>query len=169
MTYFTLHRTLAVINLAVLLVLSVDTFLLPKTSVREIYDRRYSVDAGGYRYHNNSSDYIKAVSGDEFQVPDSWQYKNIGLNEGDTFYVERSALFGQSINMVVHWHGDYKRLTMGFLNNNFWGRLLALYILLVSLLHLLPWQLIKNDSLNERFIFSGTALLLVLLFFFFYH
>ena len=168
MTYFTLHRTLAVINLAILLILAADTFLLPLTRVREIYDRRYSIDNNGYRYHGHSTDYIKAVSGDEFQVPESWQYKNIGLNEGDTFDVEKSTLFRQPVDMITHRHGDYKRLTMGCLNSNFWGRLLAIYILIASLIQLLPRQLIKNDSLNEQSIFFGSALLLVLLFLFFY-
>ena len=37
MGYFTLHRILAVVNIAVLLVLFADGFLLPMTRVQEVY------------------------------------------------------------------------------------------------------------------------------------
>ena len=170
MTYFTLHRILALINVFILLVLAADDFLLPATHVREVYDFRSSFETrGNYRYHNDhTTDYINTVSGEEFQVPANWQYSNIGLNKGDTFYVDKSLLFRQPLTLFFRWQGSYAQMKMNILNNGEWGPLLALYILIVSLIQLLPWRLIKNDNLNERFIFSGSALLLVLLFFVFY-
>jgi hypothetical protein len=170
MTYFTLHRILALINVFILLALAADDFMLPVSHVREVYDFRSSFETrGGYRYHNDhSTDYINTVSGDEFQVPANWQYRNIGLNKGDTFYIDKSLLFREPLTLFFRWKGGFGKMKMNVLNNGFWGPLLALYILIVSLIQLLPWRLIRNDNLNERFIFSGTALLLVLLFFVFY-
>jgi hypothetical protein len=170
MTYFTLHRILALINIFILLLLAADEFMLPVTHVREVYDFRSSFETrGGYSYHNDhSTDYINTVSGDEFQVPANWQYSNIGLNKGDTFYVDESLLFRQPLVLFFRWKGGFGKMKMNVLNNGDWGPLLALYILIVSLIQLLPWRLIRNDNLNERFIFSGSALLLVLLFFVFY-
>jgi hypothetical protein len=170
MTYFTLHRILALINVFALLVLATDNFLLPVTPVREIYDHRSSVETrNSYRTRGYSTDYINTVSGEEFQIPANWQNSNIGLNDGDTFYVDKSAIFRQPITLYFRWNGGFGRMKMSILNNGYWGSLLALYVLIISLIHLLPWKLIKNDNLSERFIFSGTALLIVLLFFFFYH
>lgn len=60
-------------------------------------------------------------------------------------------------------------MNLTVLNNGYWGILLALYILAVSFIHLLPWTLIRNKNLNERLIFSGSAVLVVLIFFVFYH
>jgi len=170
MTYFTLHRTLALINIFILLVLAADEFLLPPAHIREVYDFRSSFETrGNYQYHHDhTTDYINTVSGDEFQVPANWQYRNIGLNKGDTFYVDKSFLFREPLVLLFRWKGGFGLMKMNVLNNGFWGPLLALYILIVSLIQLLPWRLMRNDNLNERFIFSGTALLLVLLFFVFY-
>lgn len=57
---------------------------------------------------------------------------------------------------------------MGILRDGYYGKIMILYILAVSLIHLLPFQLIKRQNLNERLIFSGSTILLLLLFFFFY-
>ena len=169
MGYFTLHRILAVVNISVLLVLFADFFLLPVTRVPEIYDRRYSIDTHGYRTRSYSTDYIKAVSGDEVQVPANWQYSNVGMNEGDSFYLDRSFLFHQSEALHFRWQGNMVRMNLNFLNNGYWGFLLTLYILAVSFIHLLPGTPIRNKNLNERLIFAGSALLVVLVFFVFYH
>ena len=169
MGYFTLHRILAVVNISVLLVLFADSFLLPVTRVPEIYDRRYSIDTHGYRTRGYSTDYIKAVSGDEVQVPANWQYSNVGMNEGDSFYLYKSFLFNQSEALHFRWRGNVVRMNLTVLNNGYWGILLALYILAVSFIHLLLLTTIRNKNLNERLIFSGSAVLVVLVFFVFYH
>jgi hypothetical protein len=169
-SHFT-HRILALSNLFVLLVLAADAIFLPIHHIQEIYDRRYSTRTEGYRYQLQafSTDYIKAKSGDEFQVPPNWQNRNIGLNDGDTFYVDKSILLRQPAALYFPWKGGFARMRINVLNNGYWGRLMFFYILAVSLLHLLPRQIVKNDDWNERLIFYGTGLAVVLLFYYFYH
>jgi len=172
MTYFTLHRNLALINIFILLVLTADVLMLPRMHTQEIYDHRSTYETrNSYRPYGTShtTDYIVTVSGRELQVPADWQDRNIGLNEGDTFSLDRSFLLRQPVTLYVHWHGGITGMPMSALNNSFLIKLLELYILVVSLIQLLPWRLVKNDNWNERLIFSGAALLVVLLFFFFYH
>ena len=171
MSYFTLHRTLAVINLFILLVLAVDTFVLPASYVREIYDRRYSNDtrSGKLGTRHFTTDYIVTATGEEFPVPDNYRNSNIGLNGGDTFYVAKGLLLRQPVTLIFRWGGGYAGIPMNFLNDGFWGPLMVILIAIVSLLQLFPRQLIRNDGLNERLIFFGTAAMAICLFFFFYH
>ena len=171
MNYFNLHRKLAVINLSVVLVLALDVFVLPVHYAKEIYDRRYSHDSrGGYRSGGDyTTDYIVTKRGYEFQVPDNWRNTNIGLNEGDTFFISRSLLLRQPIEVIFRWHDGYAGLPMNFLRNGIWGRIVFLFVVVVSLLQLFPRQLISNDGFNERLIFFGSTVLAICLFFFFYH
>ncbi|MBS1664134.1 MAG: hypothetical protein JST68_24025 [Bacteroidetes bacterium] len=129
MPYFTLHRTLAVISLSILLLLAADTFLLPPSHTRQIFDYRYFVESRGtYRSHTHyTSDFIKTKSGEDFQIPANLEKANLNLKEGDTFYLDK------------------------------------------SLLHLLPWQVIKNNKWNERVIFFSCAVTALLIFYYFYH
>lgn len=168
--YLTLHRILALVNLFILLLLVADDFWLPVKHVREIYDWRESTETRGRSSLNHhTTEYVLTASGEKFQIPTDWENTNIGLNSGDTFYVDKSLLFRQPVTLYFHRQGSFIPIKMSVLNNNSWGVLLLIYIALVSLLQLPRRQLIKKENLNERLIFSGTALLAVMLFFFFYH
>lgn len=171
MPYFTLHRTLAVINLSILLILAGDTYLLPHTHTRQIYDRRYTVDAkasyGTTRRY--STDYIVTKSGEEIQVPHAWQFTNIGLNDNDTFYLDKSFLFRQQQALFFHWHSGIAKMSLSVLDDNIYGTVMAVFILIASLLYLLPWTLIKNKNWNERLIFFASAVTILLTFYYFFY
>lgn len=172
MTYFTVNRTLALINMSIVLILVADIFLLPSVHLQEKYDRRYSTDrasaASGNLPRRVTVDYIVAVSGDEFRVADAWRYTNLGLNEGDTFYADKSLLLRQPIALYFRRGGGYGKMPVSFLNGGWWGPLLFIFIAIVSLPQFLQVQVIKNDNTNTGLIVLGTFSLVVFLSAFFF-
>jgi len=169
MTYFSLRRILALSNMIILLILLADAFLLPATRVQEIYDRRYSTQSGnGYRSHHFSSDFIKAVSGDEVQVPSNWKRTNIGLNGGDTFYVDKSVIFNKPIRLYFPWNGGFGRMNINIFINGYGGPLLLLYIFIISALALVPHQLIRNEKAADQAVLLASFLIVVLLSLYFF-
>ena len=168
MRYFTLHRKLAAINLFVLFVLIADNFLLPVTPIKEIYDQRYSIETHGTRHGVYFIDYIKCVSGDEVWIPSNWQNENIGLNQGDSFYLYKSCLLRLPESLCFKWKAGFAKMNLTVLNNGYWGLILTIYILIVSLMQFLPWMPISKKY-SEQFNFLGSLFMLVLLFLVFYH
>jgi hypothetical protein len=170
MRYFTIHRILASSNLLILLVLVTDNFVITPKRTLEIYNYRSSVETRGSASPISShySYFINTKSGDQFQLPVDGEQKNLGLNEGDTFFVDISRILRRPVRILCSTQAGVLSIRTGIINNGFSGKIMIAYILLVSLIHILPWQIIKRNNLNERLIFSGSAILLVLLFFNFY-
>jgi hypothetical protein len=137
-------RLLSFFSLLVLLVLAADTFLFPSNHIREVYDRGYTIDMRGSAFRSVprsfESDYILATSGDKLHIP--YNLRNgYSLEENDTFYIDRSLLLHQPIDLeypVSSGHG-FALLPMGLLNSGWYGPLAALFILFSAVAQFLPF------------------------------
>ena len=169
MKYLSIHRILALSNLFLLSLLVTDDFLItPKHSLQVFSYVSSAETRSANPALSHFSYFIVSKSGKRFQIPANEEGMDHVFNNGDTFFVDISRIFNRPVKMDFPLQKGFLSIKTGILNNGFYGKIMMIYILLVSLIHVLPVQIIKRDNLNERLIFSGTAILMVLLFFYFY-
>ncbi len=160
-------RVLALLNILILVVLLADTFVFQPKQQVEIFDHYKTIDAlssetGTHEYYIN---YIYTVSGKKIREPYKFNYT---LNPGDTFHIERSAMFNRPLNMVFKTDEKLIIASAGILNEGFMGIAVLAFIFIVSIINIFPKPFIQSHVLNKRLLYCGTSFLVVAIFFYFY-
>jgi hypothetical protein len=160
-----LHKILAIINLSIIGLLIADTYLLKPIKTKEVFKWYITELTRTAPNFSHSTNFLICNSGNKYREPSHSPYS---LNNGDTFYVNKTFLFNRPIALIYPQTNPDTIIKCGGLNESYLIRIAAVYVILVSFLSILNVALFHKINYNERLIFSGSALLCLLIFAFFY-
>lgn len=160
-----LHKTLAILNLVITATFILDTFLLQPVLIEETFYGYSSTETRNVGISSHWTNSIITKSGNTYREP---RDTKSSLKYGDTFKVAKSYIFQRPIQLLYTQPNGTIKINCGGLNESYFGLLIAIYIVLVSVINLSKKYIFKNRKISERLIFSATALLFLLVFIFFY-
>jgi hypothetical protein len=160
----TLYRALAVFNLLLCSALVCDTFLLKPVTVTEVFQLYRSTESRTVHLSSHWTNFIVCSSGNRYRETQNTDHD---LQSGEEFYVVKSFIFKRPIELRYRQKSGILVTRCGALNEENVVLIVPVYIILISLLLLWKPTVFNNSNVNERLIFSATALLLVVIFFYF--
>lgn len=159
-----LNRMLAFTNIIVVIIICSDAFIIKPERTKQLFDFYSSVETKSLETSSHFTNIIHTKSGLIIKEPPGTK---IYLQRGDSFYAEKSRLFKRPLHLLYINKAGSHQINNGNINEGWTGLLIISFILIVSLLNIFPAAVIIRRNLNERLIFSGTALLCIVLLFYF--
>ena len=163
-----LYKTIGAINMGVLLILATDTwFLQPVIKPEILYGYEYIENDSGIDVPLDSTCFFIAKPDKKYRLPEGAPHS---VDPGDTFYVEKSHLFRTALKFRYrNYSKEEISVKCGTLNEGIYTKIIACFVLIVSLVSLFGIKLFKNINYQERLVFSGMALTAFLIFAYFFN
>ena len=153
------HRVIAYLNLAGLAIMIVDSYWV-SAPVLKIVDHDVVRTEYTYKYGTTDYLYIFSTSGDRFKVPADTL---VTLQQGDTFYVQKSGLFHKQLSLRYPRSGKSMEVCdTGVLRRNVFGEIAAVFVFGLSIINVGARRIIADESMNERLIIGALVGMLIL-------
>ena len=155
-----INKGLCVLNLIIIIFLLIDTFYLPYKKQKETVS-------------NIETHFPKTLDGDISYTLHSKLNNQYRINSRlhdimsprDTFVVYKTAIIRKPVEIEYINKLNVTYFVMGILNN-FFCRLLLVYIIVVSASLLIKYNIVKDVNYRERFIFSSSMITFILVVFY---
>ena len=156
---------LSLINVAVMLVLITDTFLLPvKQEYRILKDKDSEKTS---RYHSNSymTYFLTDEQGKEYSVPHDFY---LVLDIGEKFIISKTMIFGKTIFINYKTNIPSDRASIGVINGSWFGNLITFLIIALAFLLLFYPKIFKTETRANQTSLTISSFTAAALFFYFY-